>query len=161
MQPTKWLTLPLALLFLSPALSAQQKVNTDSLSLVSKIGNDQLKLGKLQNKVEQMTRDKHDAAKQAQISADANSTAANRLSTDPQDKKLATQADNKAGDARSDSRNARKTADKLDHLNKDILDLQDNIAKNQRKLNMYQAAGVVMPMQPAPIPTQSDTTNHR
>jgi hypothetical protein len=159
MLPTKWFFLPLALLFLSPALSAQQRVNTDSLSLVSKISNDQLKLGKLQNKIEQMTRDKHDAAKQAQISADANSTAANRLSAEPQDKKLANQADNKASDAKSDSRNARKTSDKLDHLNKEILDLQDNITKNQRKLNMYQAAGVVMPM--PPIPVQTDTTNHR
>ena len=154
----------MSMLFLYTTVSAQtQKVNTDSLSLVSKISDDQLKLGKLQNTVDQKTRDKQDAATQAQKSADENKTAANRLGDDAQDKKLARQADNKAGDARSDAKKARKASDRLDKLNKDIQDLQDKIAKNQSRLNKYILTGSPAPVPapapviPAPVP---DTTKH-
>jgi chromosome segregation ATPase len=118
------------------ALSAQQ-TNTDSLSLVSKISDYQLQLGKLQNKVDQMTRDKHDAATKAQQSADDNATAADRLSADSKNKSLAKEADNKAGDAKSDSKKARQTSDKLSRLKKDIQDIQGKIADEQRKLDVY------------------------
>lgn len=150
------------LVFMCTSVFAQ-KINTDSLSLVSKISSDQLKLGKLQNTVEQKTRDKQDAATQAQKSADENKTAASRLSDDAQDKKLARQADNKAGDARSDAKKARIAADKLDRLNKDIQDLQDKIAKNQSRLNKYIQAGapvsVLLPETAIPHPVP-DTTLH-
>src|SRR6186713_1272564 len=142
--------LSIGFLFFSASLFAQH-TNTDSLTLVSKISKLQLKLGTLQNKVEQTTRDKQDAAMQAQKSADENATAAGRLSGDAQNKKLAKQADNKASDARGDSKKARQTADKLDRLNKDILNTQDEIAKEQRKLNQYLTPGVVTPV-PAPVP---------
>jgi hypothetical protein len=129
-----------------------QKVNTDSLSLVSKISSDQLKLGKLLNTVDQKTRDKQDAAIKAQQSADENKTAANRLGDASQDKKLARQADNKASDARSDAKKARIAADKLDQLNKNIQDLQDKIAKNQSRLNKYiQTGAPVSVLTPAPV----------
>jgi hypothetical protein len=114
-----------------------QKVNTDSLSLVSKISADQLKLGKLQSQLEQKTKNKQDASEQAQKSANANSNAADKLNDNPENKKLARKANNKASDAKSDSRNARKESDRLDNLNKDIQDLKKRIADNQVKLNKY------------------------
>lgn len=106
----------MGVLFLSVKTSAQ-KVNTDSLKLVSKISDDQLKLGMLQNTVDEKTRNKEDGAIAAQESADKNATAATRLSNDPQNKKEARQADNAAGDARSNARKARKAADRLNKVN--------------------------------------------
>jgi len=128
------------------AQSAQpaQKINTDSLSLVAKISADQLKLAKLQNTVEEKTRDKQDQATTAQQSADKNKTAADRLSDDPTDKTQARKADNAAGDAKSDSKKARKASDRLKNLNKDIDELKAKIAENQAKLNAY-----------IPVPTQN------
>lgn len=126
----------IGLLFLCMSISAQ-KVNTDSLSLVSKISADQLKLGKLQNQLEQKTKNQQDASEQAQQSANENATAADKLSDNPENKKLARKANNKAGDAKSDARNARKEAKNLDNLNKDIQDLKNRIADNQVKLNKH------------------------
>jgi len=126
----------IGLLFLYMSVSAQ-KVNTDSLSLVSKISADQLKLGKLQNQLEQKTKNKQDASDQAQRSANDNSNAADKLRDEPGNKKLARKANNKAGDAKSDSRNARRESDRLDNLNKDIQVLKNRIADNQANLNKY------------------------
>jgi hypothetical protein len=123
-------------LFFYTTVSAQ-RVNTDSLALVSKISSDQLKLGKLQNTVGQTTKDKQEASMKAQKSADENTAAAGKLSDNPEDKKLARDAKNKAGDAKSDARNARKEEGRLDNLNKDIQDLKNKIASEQVKLNKY------------------------
>jgi hypothetical protein len=114
-----------------------QNVNTDSLSLVSKISADQLKLGNLQNQLEQKTKNQQDASEQAQKSANENSTAADRLSDHPENRKLARRANNKAGNARSDSRSARKESASLDKLNKEILHLKNKIADNQVKLDKH------------------------
>jgi hypothetical protein len=132
----------IALLFFCMSVSAQ-KINTDSLSLVSKISADQLKLGKLQNQLEQKTKNQQNASEKAQKSANENSNAADKLSNNPEDKKLARRANNRAGDARSDSRNARKESNSLDNLNKDILNLKNRIAENQIKLNKYIQDGKV------------------
>jgi hypothetical protein len=126
----------IGLLLLGMSVSAQN-INTDSLSLVSKISADQLKLGKLQNQLEQKTKNQQDASEQAQKSANENSTAANKLSDNPEDKKLARRADNKADDARSDSKNARKEQNNLLKLNKDIQTIKNRIADNQVKLNKH------------------------
>lgn len=125
-----------AVVFGFMSVSAQQ-MNTDSLSLVSKISADQLKLAKLQNTVEDVTRTKQDYAVAAQQSADKNRIAAGRLSDNATDKAEARKADNAAGDARSDAKKARIAADKLKTLNKNIAELQDKIRKNQDKLNIY------------------------
>ena len=130
----------IGLLFFSMSVSAQ-KVNTDSLSLVSKISADQLKLGKLQNQLEQKTKNQQDASVQAQKSANENSNAADNLRDKPESRKLARKANNKAGDARSDSRYARREANRLDNLNKDIQNLKNRIADNQVKLNKHIQAG--------------------
>ena len=126
------------------SVSAQQ-INTDSLSLVSKISADQLKLAKLQNAVDEKTRDKQDYATVAQQSADKNKTAATRLSDDPTDKKEARKADNAAGDARSDAKKARKAADRLRDLKKNIADLKSKIAEEQQKLNAYIPVSSITP----------------
>ena len=78
----------MGLLFLCMSAFAQ-KVNTDSLSLVSKISSDQLKLGQLQNQLEQKTKNQENASAQAQKSANENSTAADNLSDNPENRKLA------------------------------------------------------------------------
>jgi hypothetical protein len=154
--------LPLAFLFLYQGASAQ-RANTDSLALVSKISADQLKLGKLQNKIDPDIKHKQDAAWQAQESANENSAAANNLSTDAQDKKLAKKADHAAGDAKTDARKARKASDRLDHLNKEIQKLTVEIAVEQGKLDKYIQRGMNAPSPsmtnaPLPPPQLPDTT---
>lgn len=126
------LLIPVGLLFFCMSISGQ--VNTDSLSLISEISRDQLKLGKLQNQLKQQINDKKDASDKAQYSANENSTAADKLSDNPDNKKLARKAKNRAGDAKRDSRNARSESENLDKLNKDIQDLENRIAKNEDKL---------------------------
>ena len=118
-----------------------QNINTDSLTLISKISSDKLKLGKLQNEIEQKTKNKMDASIQAQKSANANTDAANKLSDDPQNKRLARKADNKASDAKSEARYARKEERRLDNLNKDIRDLKNKIADEELKMKKYTLAG--------------------
>jgi DNA repair exonuclease SbcCD ATPase subunit len=117
-------------------VASAQMVNKDSLSLVSKINSDKEKLAKLQNSVDEKTRLKLQTANKAQQSADENRTAANQLSNDAQEK-TARRADNAASDARSDAKKARKAADQLDDLNKDIRNLTERIEKEQTKLNKY------------------------
>jgi hypothetical protein len=136
-----------------------QKANTDSLGLVAKISENQLKLAKLQNSVGKKTKEKRDAAYQAENSADANITAAEKLSNDPEDKTLARKASNKASDAKSDARKARKDAARLDNLNENIQSLEEKIASEQHKLNRYIPIKTVAPEQP--ILTQQDTTRHQ
>ena len=148
----------LGMLFLCVKTSAQ-KVNTDSLKLISKIGEDQLKLGKLQNTVEQKTRNKEDGAVAAQESADKNATAATRLSNDPENKKDAKQADNAADDAKSNARKARKADDRLNKVNKDIADLQSKIAREQSELSKYTGTTNVPVV--AAVVVQPDSTQHR
>jgi len=132
------------LLFCCTAAFAQ-KANTDSLALVAKISECQLKLGKLQNEVDQKTKNKEDAADKAQRSADENAIAATKLSDNPNDRKLARKADNKAGDARGDARTARREANRLEKLNKDIYNLKNKIADQQAKLNKYVPAITTTP----------------
>ena len=127
------LLIPCGLLFLS--LSTSGQINKDSLSLVSDIYRDQLKLGKLLSQLEQQTNKKQGASEKAQTSADNNSSAADNLSDNPDSKKLARKAKNKANDAKKDSRNARTQSNNLDKLNKDIEHLKTRIENNQAKLN--------------------------
>jgi len=141
----------IAVAFTFMSVSAQQ-INTDSLSLISKISANQLKLAKLQNTVEEITRDKQDHATSAQQSADKNKTAADRLSDDPTDKKVARKADNAASDARSEAKKARKASDKLKDLNKNIADLKNKIANDQEKLNAYRNVTSVTNL---PLPADS------
>jgi hypothetical protein len=140
------------------SLSGFAQVNTDSLTIVAKISKYQLELGKLQNTIPRRTNDKQNDSLLAQQSATANATAANSLSANPQDKKDARQADNAASTAKGDSRRARKAANKLDNLNKNILDLQNKIADQQAKL--IQFTHITYTPVASAIPAQADTTQH-
>ncbi|THU40310.1 hypothetical protein FAM09_10610 [Niastella caeni] len=135
-----WLLIPIGLLCFYMSISAQN-VNTDSLSLVTKISEDQLKLEKLQSQLERKTKNKQEAAAEAQRSANKNSKAADKLSANPDSKKLARKANKKASEARRDARDARKESDRLDKLHKDIQGLKNKIAENQVKLNKYVQQG--------------------
>ena len=132
---------------------AQIRVNKDSLSLVKQLTDNKAKLLKLQSQVSDRTKEKEETAARAQQSADENRKAANSLSGDPQNSKLAKRADNLASDARSDAKSARKAAERLDDLNKDIRDMTDKIDKEQSRLNRYL---IVTP--PAPLPKDSAGT---
>lgn len=132
-----------------------QQINTDSLTHVSRISEYQLKRAKLQNTVDQTTRDKTDAATKVQSSADQNSQDASRLSDDPQNKRLAREADNAASDAKRDSRKSRRANRKLDDLNKEIAKLNTQIAEEQSKLDVYRKANV----SPVMAPIAADSTH--
>lgn len=149
---------PVALLFFCASVTAQQ-VNIDSLTLIAQISQDQLELGKLQNMVYQKTMDKEGAALKSQSSANDNASAAERLSNDPDNKKLANDASNKAGDAKSDARNSRKQSGRLDDLNQKIMDLKTKINGELYKLSLYSPASPVAPLA-IPIPARIDTVGH-
>ena len=150
---------PIALLFFC-ASGIAQRANIDSLTLVAQISQDQLELGKLQNMVYQRTMDKEGAAIKSQSAADNNATAAEKLTYDPDNKKLAKDASHKAGDAKSDARNSRKQSGKLDDLNRKIADLKTRISREQYKLNSYSSAPPAAPLA-TPIPARVDTTVHQ
>jgi hypothetical protein len=151
----KILILTSAVVF-SLSTSTFAQVNTDSLDIISKISKYQLQLGKLQNTVNQKTYNKQNDSLLAQQSAAKNSVAANTLSSDPQNKKDARQADNAASDAKSNARKARKAADRLEDVQKNILDLQNKIAKEQLKMNKYTQVAYIPVMVTPPI--QPDST---
>jgi hypothetical protein len=148
----------LGLLLIGASVSAQ-KANIDSLKLVAQISEDQLRLGKLENRVDQKTKNKQNAAYNAQNSADNNATAAEKLIDDPDNKALARNANSKAGDAKSDARKSRKESGKLDNLYKNIRDLKGKIANEEAQLGTYYPTSIGIPVV-AITPVQSDTTQH-
>jgi hypothetical protein len=151
--------LPVGLLLFCASVTAQQ-VNIDSLTLIAQIGQDQLELGKLQNMIYQKTLNKEGAALKSQSSANNNASAAEALSADPDNKKLANDASNKAGDAKSDAKNSRKQSGKLDDLNQKIMDLKTKINGEQYKLSLYSPASTAAGQLATPMPSKIDTTIH-
>jgi hypothetical protein len=124
------------LLVFSIATSAQE-LNKDSLSLISKIEDDKSKLSDLQTQLEERLKSKGEAIAKAQRSANANSTAADKLSDDPKNKKLAKKADKSSSAARKDAKAARIETSKVDKLNKNIRSTKKRIAKNEKRLKKY------------------------
>jgi hypothetical protein len=118
-------------------LAVAQASNKDSISLVNKITHDKEKLSKLEAQVPDLVKQKEETAAKAQESADANRKAANKLSNDPQDKRLARRADNMAGDARSDAKKARGAESSLNKTNREISNLKERIEKEQEKLRKF------------------------
>jgi hypothetical protein len=148
---------PIGILFLCTSVRAQ-KANIDSLELVAQISQDQLKLGKLLNMVDQKTTNKQTAVVNAQNSASDNVRAAQNLNDDPNNKKLASDANSKAGDAKDDSKKARKESQRLDDLNKNIMELKNKIAVAQARLKIYSPAPALTPMN-IPV-SQPDSSQH-
>jgi hypothetical protein len=129
----------IVLLGFSISVSAQE-LNKDSISLVSKIEDDKSKLAELQTQLEERLKSKGDAIAKAQRSANANSTAADKLSDDPKNKKLAKKADKSSSVARKDAKAARIETEKVEKLNKNIRSTKKRIAKNEKRLKKYTQA---------------------
>ena len=117
--------------------TSAQELNKDSISLVSKIEDDKSKLSDLQTQLEERLKSKGDAIAKAQRSANANSSAADKLSDDPRNKKLAKKADKSSSVARKDAKAARIETGKVDKLNKNIRSTKKRIAKNEKRLKKY------------------------
>jgi hypothetical protein len=120
--------------------TSAQELNKDSISLVSKIEDDKSKLADLQTQLEERLKSKGDAIAKAQRSANANSTAADKLSDDPRNKKLAKRADKSSSVARKDAKDARIETSKVEKLNKNIRSTKKRIAKNEKRLKRYTQA---------------------
>ena len=132
--------------------SAQNDQNEKQIiKLQAKVSEDSSKLVKFNSLIPDYEKQKKQTAEQAQQSADDNKKAAEKLSNDPQDRKLARKADNSASDARSDAKKARVAADKLDDLNKDIKKFTKQLEKERDKLDKYLHAI------PVPIVAQKDS----
>lgn len=110
--------------------------------------------------VYQKTLNKEGAALKSQSSANDNADAAERLSNDPDNKKLANDASNKAGDAKSDAKNSRKQSGKLDNLNQKIMDLKTKINGEQYKLSLFSPALSGGAQLAVPMAAKIDTTIH-
>jgi chromosome segregation ATPase len=117
---------------------AQDSRDKHLIKLEAKISEDSAKLVKFQSMVSPFEKEKSETADNAQQSADDNKKAAERLSNDPQDKRLARKARNAATDAKRDARRAREASDKLDDLNSDIRKLTKQLAKEKDKRQDFQ-----------------------
>jgi hypothetical protein len=121
------------------------------IKLQAKISEDSAKLVKFNSLLTDYEKQKKETAEQAQQSADDNKRAAEKLSNDPQDRKLARKADNAASDARSDAKKARLAAVKLNDLNQDIKKLTKQLEYQRDKLDKYLHAI------PVPVVAQKDS----
>jgi hypothetical protein len=132
-----------SLIFLSASVSAQA-VSRDSISILKqqkeniviskRINDNKLKLAKLENTVEKKTMEVQTTGAEAQKSANENGQAADKLTNDAQDKKLASDASKKAKEAKHDAKEARKANANLESLRKDIETLKSKIASDESRL---------------------------
>lgn len=118
-------------------VASAQELNKDSVSLVTKIEEDKSKLTDLQTQLEERLKIKGEAIAKAQKSANANSTAADKLSDDPKNKRLARRADKSSSAARKDTKTARRETDRVEKLNKNIKATRKRIEKNEKRLKKY------------------------
>ena len=109
----------------------QQK---ESLELSTRVNDLKMKLAKLENTLDKKTSEMESTTADARRAADDNATAASRLSNDPQDKKLARQAESAGDNAKKNAKRARTAADNLADLKKDIEALKKKIAEDETKL---------------------------
>jgi hypothetical protein len=139
----------IALLFLCMSVTAQKRTS-DSLALVSKIDADQIKLQELESQLDLRKMSQQEAIAKAHRSAGENLAAADKLSDNPKNKKLAKRAHKNAGEAREDAKNARKETERINKLNKEIKSTKKRLAKNQSRLDKYAHRGSVITTPPAP-----------
>lgn len=108
------------------------------IELSEKLNEHKSELAKLKNELGEKEREAADASAKSQQSASANTIAATELSGNPQDKKLANNANKKARTAQRDAKSARKAADDHIDMQKDIASLESKISEEERKLNEMQ-----------------------
>jgi hypothetical protein len=109
----------------------QQK---QSLELSTKINELKMKLAKLENTLDNKTRELDGTTESARQAANDNSTAASKLADDPQNKKLARHAESSGDNAKKSAKRARIATDDLSDLKKDIEALKNKIMKDEAKL---------------------------
>ncbi|WP_205513890.1 hypothetical protein [Longitalea arenae] len=135
MQKLLFLNLIGLLLVCLPVIA--QKSTADSLSLVSKIEADSARLKELQSELDLKMMSKQEAVAKAHRSASENVAAADRLSDDPRNKRLAKRADQNASEARRDAKTARRETERVNKLDKEIRTIKKRIARNQTRLNKF------------------------
>ena len=116
----------------SIAILNQQK---EALKISKDLNENNIELAKLENTVEKKTQNQQNTAQEAQEAADKNGDAANKLTGDAQDKKLANKASKTAKTAKTDAKKARNASDEVDKLQKEIESLKEKIAKDKVKLS--------------------------
>jgi hypothetical protein len=109
----------------------QQK---QSLELSTKINELKMKLAKLENTLDNKTRELDGTTESARQAANDNSTAAGKLADDPQNKKLARHAESSGDNAKKSAKRARVATDDMSDLKKDIEALKSKIIKDEAKL---------------------------
>lgn len=107
--------------------------------LQAKISQDSTKLVKYESMISSYEEQKGETAAAAQASANDNKKAAGRLTDDPQNKRLARQANKAASNAAKDSKKARLAAEKLDRLNRNIKQLNEQLANESAKMGKYKS----------------------
>jgi len=142
-------------LFMISSTTFAQTVSTDQINAIKNdtkmlriaiaINDQKLELAKLQNQVSEKTEDVDKATKASQSAADVNQNNATILNNDDLDKKKAHKARKSAQSAENSSSKARKAQDRLADLNKDIDQLNKDIAKNEQKLNTMGGSQYVHP----------------
>jgi hypothetical protein len=129
--------------------SISQVVSKDSINALNQkkeiieleklVNTQKLKLASLENSQESKRRDMESAQKGAQKSADENAEIAFKLSSDPNDRKLARKAKRAAKSAKKDARQSRKATGDFEALQKDIETLRKKLADNEQKLSSMSA----------------------
>lgn len=124
--------------------SASQVVSKDSidalnrrkdiLELENTVNDQKLKLAALENSVVSRQGNRESAQNEAQKSADLNVEIASKLSSDPDNKKLARQAKKAAKSAKKCARRLRNATDELERLQKEIQSLKGKLSDNEQKL---------------------------
>jgi len=117
--------------------SIRPVTNKRVAALIAKVAQDSGKLIRYKGMVPELELQRKNADSAAQLSADDNKRAADRLVEDPQSKKLSRRAKSAARIARNDSQKARTAANKLDRLHKDINKASQKLQKDQEKLERY------------------------
>ena len=122
-----------------------QAVSKDSISILKqqkeaiiiskRVNDNKLKLAKLENSVEKETQNVQNTGVEAQKSADNNGQAADKLTGDAQNKKLASDASKSAKEAKHEAKQARKASASLESLKKDIESLKSKIAADESRLS--------------------------
>lgn len=139
----KWMITGVAALIISSSLSAQVvskdsinilKQQKEALKIGKKLNERKLELAKLQNSVEKKSQNMQSSSQQAQVSANENADASNKLTGDALDAKLANKASKAANNAKSDAKKARKASRNLDDLQQNIEDLRKKISEDEAKL---------------------------
>lgn len=110
------------------------KTQKEILKIKERLNENKIKVAKYENSISQTSRNKENAAKDAQQSANANNNAASNLSNDAQNRKLAKKASRKARQAEKDARTARKNNSRMDKLTNTISGLKKKIAEDEQKL---------------------------